>query len=97
METLSHPEKRRQFDSVDEAVEDAVPEPKETTAENFFDLWSPVFEREGRFSEKQPVPSLGNKDTPKKDTEAFYDFWYNIDSWRSFEYLDKDVAEGADS
>ncbi|ORY89322.1 putative Zuotin [Leucosporidium creatinivorum] len=97
METLSHPEKRRQFDSVDEAVDDSVPEAKETNAENFFDLWAPVFEREGRFSVKQPVPSLGDKETSKKDTEAFYDFWYNIDSWRSFEYLDKDVAEGADS
>ncbi|SCZ88114.1 BZ3500_MvSof-1268-A1-R1_Chr2-1g04198 [Microbotryum saponariae] len=97
MEQLSNPEKRRQFDSVDEAIPDDVPEVKETTAENFYDLWGPVFEREGRFSKVQPVPSLGNKDTPRKEVEALYDFFYNIDSWRSFEYLDKDSPEGTDS
>lgn len=98
METLSNPEKRRQFDSVDPSIDDEdVPEAKETTAENFYDLWRPVFDREGRFSIKQPAPSLGDKDTPKKEVESFYDFWYNIDSWRSFEYLDKDAPEGTDS
>ncbi|SGY20618.1 BQ5605_C016g08106 [Microbotryum silenes-dioicae] len=97
MEQLSNPEKRRQFDSVDEAIPDDIPEVKETTAENFYELWGPVFEREGRFSKVQPVPSLGNKDTPRKEVEALYDFFYNIDSWRSFEYLDKDAPEGTDS
>jgi DnaJ family protein C protein 2 len=98
MEVLSNPEKRRQFDSVDEAIDDEdVPEPKDTTAENFYELWTPVFDREGRFSKAQPVPSLGGKDASKKDVESFYDFWYSLDSWRSFEYLDKDAPEGTDS
>lgn len=32
----------------------------------------------------------------KAHVEAFYDFWYNFDSWRSFEWLDKEVNEGSD-
>lgn len=96
MEVLSSPEKRRQFDSVDAEVEDDIPEPKDTTPENFFELWAPVFEREGRFSVVQPVPQLGDDKAAKGDVEAFYNFWYSIDSWRTFEALDKDVNEGSD-
>ncbi|KAJ7052440.1 hypothetical protein C8F01DRAFT_1170040 [Mycena amicta] len=33
----------------------------------------------------------------KAHVEAFYDFWYNFDSWRSFEWLDKEVNEGSDA
>ncbi|POY74571.1 hypothetical protein BMF94_2332 [Rhodotorula taiwanensis] len=97
METLSNPEKRRQFDSVDPAVSDEFPDKEETTDANFYELWAPVFERAGRFSRRQPAPALGGPETPKADVEAFYDFFYNIDSWRSFEYEDKDAPEGADS
>ncbi|TFY58837.1 hypothetical protein EVG20_g8003 [Dentipellis fragilis] len=63
----------------------------------FFTLFAPVFEREARFSRKQPVPPLGAYDAAKADVEGFYDFWYNFDSWRSFEYLDKEVNEGSDN
>lgn len=97
MEVLSNQEKRHQFDSVDSAIDDDdVPESKDTTPENFFELWAPVFDREGRFSKQQPVPVLGDDTSEKKQVESFYDFWYSIDSWRSFEYLDKDSPEGTD-
>jgi len=98
-EILSHPEKRRQFDSVDEAIDDEkVPTGKEKP-EKFYSLWGPVFEREGRFSEPKngPVPSIGDENSSKDDVNSFYDFWYNFDSWRSFEYLDKDINEGSDN
>lgn len=39
---------------------------------------------------------LGAIDAPKEEVENFYNFWYNFDSWRSFEYLDKEVNEGSD-
>jgi DnaJ homolog subfamily C member 2 len=104
MEVLTHPERRRQFDSVDpyyEALEDEVPTEKEVKSAKdpnayFFKAFGPVFEREARFSKKQPVPLLGGYDATKEQVEGFYDFWYNFDSWRSFEYLDKEVNEGSD-
>lgn len=97
-DVLSNPEKRRQFDSVDEGVDDeAVPTGKEKG--DFFTLWAPVFERESRFSMPEKngeTPELGNIDSPRSHVDNFYDFWYNFDSWRSFEYLDKEVNEGSD-
>ena len=49
-----------------------------------------------RFSRAQPVPGLGTVDATKEEVEGFYDFWYNFDSWRSFEWWDKEVNEGSD-
>lgn len=63
---------------------------------SFFNGFAPVFEREARFSKIQPVPMLGEYEDSKEAVESFYDFWYNFDSWRSFEYLDKEVNEGSD-
>lgn len=107
LEILSNSERRRQFDSVDphfQSLEDDF-DPSEvakkvgkssTPEQAFFKYFSPVFEREARFSRVEPVPLLGGPNDSKADVEGFYDFWYNFDSWRSFEYLDKEVNEGSD-
>ncbi|OCL09460.1 zuotin [Glonium stellatum] len=92
-EVLLDPVKRRQFDSVDEGADVEPPTKKETQKGNFYKLWGRVFESEGRFSKIQPVPKLGNDKSTKEEVEHFYNFWYNFDSWRTFEYQDEDVPD----
>lgn len=116
-EVLTHPEKRRQFDSVDPQFiewEEDLPSasvkvglfaqrytmlltPGQSKKEvDFFKTFAPIFEEYSRFSRVQPVPGLGGVDATKEEVEGFYDFWYNFDSWRSFEWWDKEVNEGSD-
>ncbi|KAI9833716.1 MAG: hypothetical protein M1826_006807 [Phylliscum demangeonii] len=92
-EILLDPVKRRQFDSVDENANVDPPTKRETVRGDFYALWAPVFASEGRFSKALPVPGLGHADSSKAEVEAFYNFWYNFDSWRSFEYEDEDVPD----
>ncbi|TGZ85164.1 DnaJ-domain-containing protein, partial [Ascodesmis nigricans] len=91
MEILSDPVKRRQYDSVDENAD--VEPPSKKAKGNFYKMWGPVFASEARFSKIQPVPKLGKEDSTKEHVENFYNFWYNFDSWRTFEYQDEDVPD----
>ncbi|KAI8909192.1 hypothetical protein EDD86DRAFT_207129 [Gorgonomyces haynaldii] len=92
---MSNPKKRRQWDSIDPEISDSVP--KATLQGDFFKIYTPVFERESRFSKIVPVPVLGNLETPRDQVESFYSFWFNFESWRSFEMHDEEDADGADS
>lgn len=94
MEILSDPVKRRQFDSVDEHADREPPSKKDIRKpKEFYKLWAPVMASEGRFSRKESVPQLGNEKSSKEEVEEFYNFFYNFDSWRSFEYQDEDVPD----
>lgn len=100
-EVLSNPERRRQFDSVDPfyvAIEEDPPTASQlSTPKEFFTIMGALFELEARFSKNLPHVPLGSEDATKEEVEAFYGYWYNFDSWRSFEYKDKEVNEGSDS
>ncbi|EFX05062.1 ribosome associated chaperone [Grosmannia clavigera kw1407] len=95
-EVLLDPVRRRQFDSVDEEADVEPPTKKQLASAHkadYYKLWSRVFKSEARFSRTQPVPSFGSEKSTKEEVESFYNFWYNFDSWRSFEYLDEDVPD----
>jgi DnaJ family protein C protein 2 len=92
-EVLLDPVKRRQYDSVDEEAEVEPPTKKQLQKGDFYKLWSKVFKAEARFSKTHPVPTFGGVDSSKEHVEEFYNFWYNFDSWRTFEYLDEDVPD----
>lgn len=91
-EVLLDPTRRRQYDSVDEKANVEPPSKKEA-GKNYNKLWARVFKSESRFSKVQPVPQFGDDNSTKEDVDNFYNFWYNFDSWRSFEYLDEDVPD----
>ena len=92
-EILLDPVKRRQFDSVDDKLDRDPPTKKALAKGNFYKLWDAVFKSEARFSKVTPVPAIGDEKSTKDEVENFYNFWYNFDSWRSFEYLDEDVPD----
>ncbi|CCG83088.1 Uncharacterized J domain-containing protein C1778.01c [Taphrina deformans PYCC 5710] len=94
MEILSDPVKRKQYDSVDEGAEVAPPSKK---AKDFYKTWGRALAAEGRFSTKSPVPKLGGPDATKEEVDEFYNFFYAFDSWRTFEYLDKDLPDDTDN
>ncbi|XP_063783073.1 dnaJ homolog subfamily C member 2 [Pseudophryne corroboree] len=94
-EMLSDPVKRRAFNSIDPIFDNSVPS-KSEAKDNFFEVFSPVFERNSRWSNQKNVPKLGTMNTSIEDVDAFYSFWYNFDSWREFSYLDEEEKEKAE-
>lgn len=78
---------------MDEHADVEPPTKKQLKDGKFYKLWSNVFKSEGRFSRIQPVPKFGDENSNKEDVDIFYNFFYNFDSWRSFEYQDEDVPD----
>uniref|UniRef100_A0A8D8Q2A3 DnaJ homolog subfamily C member 2 n=1 Tax=Cacopsylla melanoneura TaxID=428564 RepID=A0A8D8Q2A3_9HEMI len=96
-EILGEKVKRRAFDSVDPEFDNSIPSSNENAKKNFFKVFTPVFERNARWSEKKKMPPLGTIESTREEVEHFYDCWYNFESWREYSYLDEeDKDKGQD-
>ena len=89
-ETLADAGKRREFDSTDK-FDDSLPE--SCKPEDFFLVFGAAFRRQARWSERRPVPDLGEAGAPYAAVQAFYDFWYGFKSWREFPHEDEEDPE----
>ncbi|CAL0300775.1 unnamed protein product [Lupinus luteus] len=93
-EMLIDPVKRRIYDSTDE-FDDEIP--TDCAPQDFFKVFGPAFMRNGRWSVNQPMPALGDDNTPLKEVDNFYNFWYSFKSWREFPHADEFDLEQAES
>ncbi|XP_076942915.1 uncharacterized protein LOC143612951 [Bidens hawaiensis] len=93
-EVLMDPTRRRIYDSTDE-FDDEIP--TDCSPQDFFKVFGPAFMRNGQWSVSQPIPSLGDDNTPLKEVDAFYDFWFSFKSWREFPHEDEFDLEQAES
>ncbi|CAN4108525.1 unnamed protein product [Withania somnifera] len=93
-EVLIDPVRRRIYDSTDE-FDDEIP--TDCAPQDFFKVFGPAFLRNGRWSVTQPIPLLGDEDTPIKEVNSFYNFWYSFKSWREFPHADEFDLEQAES
>ncbi|KAK7328307.1 hypothetical protein VNO77_22410 [Canavalia gladiata] len=93
-EVLIDPLKRRIYDSTDE-FDDEIP--TDCAPQDFFKVFGPAFMRNGRWSVSQPIPSLGDDNTPIIEVDNFYNFWYSFKSWREFPHADEFDLEQAES
>ncbi|KAI4298970.1 hypothetical protein L6164_032473 [Bauhinia variegata] len=93
-EVLIDPVKRRIYDSTDE-FDDEIP--TDCAPQDFYKVFGPAFMRNGRWSVGQPFPTLGDDNTPLKEVDNFYNFWYSFKSWREFPHADEFDLEQAES
>lgn len=85
MTVLTDVQKRRAYDSKDAgaAIDDSLPVDKAPKdLDDFLKVWTGVFERNCRWSIKQPMPEMTNG--PIEEVLAFYDSWFDFESWRDF-------------
>jgi len=93
-EALSDPSKRRQYDS-SLPFDDSTPKEVDEKL-GFYGTFGPVFQRNSRWSNRSPVPDLGDEKTDIAKVHKFYDFWCNFETWRDFSMHDEYNLDDAD-
>lgn len=92
--TLSDPQKRREYDSM--AADDEVL-PTKCGEGEFYEVFGAACLSLSRWSTTKPVPTVGDAKTEYKKVEDFYNFWYHkFKSWREFPHEDEHNLEEAD-
>lgn len=95
-ETLMDPEKRRKFDS-SLPFDESIPDDEDITDENFYELFTEVFNRNAMWAKNKPAPQLGGPKTPIKKVFKFYKYWDSFETTRDFSNYDEyDLEEAAD-
>ncbi|KAI7866993.1 hypothetical protein BDF14DRAFT_1957190 [Spinellus fusiger] len=95
-EILSDPQQRCLYDSIDYGMTDSQI-PKLDKDADFFKTYEAIFDHEARFSNRKDIPSIGDMESSEEHATKFYEFWYNFDSWRVYDYLDKEeVSENSE-
>jgi curved DNA-binding protein CbpA len=79
---VNDPIKKRRYESTIKFDDDIPSDLRKGYADDFFEKFGPVFKRNARWSERRPVPELGDENTPTETVKAFYEFWRNFESWR---------------
>jgi len=76
-EIFSNKRNRKMYDSV--VFDEDIPEDRGYTPEEYLRAFAPVFERNGYFSEAQPVPKL------QDSVDEFYRFWGGFKTTRMYD------------
>jgi len=99
-EFLQQPKLRRSYDSYDPEFDDDIPSAhkkitKDTSTAKFFETFAPVFETNARWS-RHLLPPVGDDNSTMEQVDAFYNAWYEFESWREFTYEKLEDIERAD-
>lgn len=88
-ETLTDPDKKLKYDSTFK-FDDSIPSEEDClkkikSEKHFYRLFGPTFLKNSIWSNRKPVPKIGDEKTDIKKVKRFYNFWFSFSSWRDFE------------